>query len=284
MDSITAAAADDAETLRREIRRLGPWHHDVEIAPGVRTGDPALAGDYPTALGTPSIVDPVAETGMLLREIYRYGLEGRSFLDCACNAGGHVFGARAAGAGRAYGFDAREHWIRQAAFLKQHLPAHDMEFQAHRLEDLPARGLDPFDVTLFRGIFYHLPDPVAGLRIAADLTREIIVVNTASAPAPVKGLVLSRESETEVMSGVDGLAWLPTGPDVVREALAWCGLAHSRVRFDFSVTPGVNRFEVIAARRGSALDHYDIVRPEPALGPAATAGLLSRLRRRLRGR
>jgi hypothetical protein len=144
--------------------------------------------------------------------------------------------------------------------------------------------MEPFDVTLFRGIFYHLPDPIAGLRIAADLTREVIIVNTASAPSEVKGLVLSRESDTEVMSGVDGLAWLPTGPDVVSEALAWCGFPHSRVRFDFRAR-NANRFEVIAARDPSAFDHYDVVRPEPAtLGPAAAPGLLSRLRRRLSGR
>ena len=45
----------------------------------------------------------------------------------------------------------------------------DIDFEVPRLYDLPERELEPFDITLFNGIFYHLPEPVGGLRIAADL-------------------------------------------------------------------------------------------------------------------
>ena len=46
------------------------------------------------------------------------------------------------------------------------------------LYDLPERGLEPFDLTIFKGIFYHLPDPVRGLKIAADLTKEALILDT----------------------------------------------------------------------------------------------------------
>jgi hypothetical protein len=32
------------------------------------------------------------------------------------------------------------------------------------LYDLPTLGLEPFDITIFAGIFYHLPDPFLARR------------------------------------------------------------------------------------------------------------------------
>jgi len=37
-----------------------------------------------------------------------------------------------------------------------------------------------FDVTVFKGIFYHLPDPIGVLGRLCDLTNETILVDTAS--------------------------------------------------------------------------------------------------------
>lgn len=266
------------EHLREEVARLGPWHHDIEVAPGLRTGDPALRRGTSADAGAVSVTDPAAEMALLAGDLYPDGLAGRSFLDCACNAGGYVFAARGLGAARGYGFDAREHWIRQAEFLRRHLGGEGVAFETMPLAGLPAKGLAPFDLTLFRGIFYHLPDPVAGLKIAADLTSGLIVVNTASAPRAEKALTLNVESATEIMSGVDGLAWLPSGPAVVQDILAWCGFPHSRVRYDLPTGPSWNRFEVIGAREPSSLAHYDRMRPPP---PAPSRSLLSRFRRRL---
>lgn len=248
----------------------------MELAPGVRTGDPALAASSDHD-GPVSVTDPGGDLALLVGDLYEHGLDGRSFLDCACNAGGYVFAARALGASRGHGFDARAHWIRQAEFLKEQLGGDGVAFETMELNALPRRKLEPFQLTLFRGLFYHLPDPVAGLKAAADLTTEMIVVNTASAPRPEKALLLNFESASQVMSGVDGLAWLPTGPAVVQDILAWCGFPHSRVRYDVPTSAAWNRFEVIAAREAGSLEHYDRMRP-----PAPVArSLASRVRRRL---
>jgi hypothetical protein len=66
------------------------------------------------------------------------------------------------------------------------------------------------------------------LRIAADHTSELLILNTAISNAGGYSLVLNWESKTMVMSGIHGLAWLPTGEGVLREILNWCGFPHVR--------------------------------------------------------
>jgi tRNA (mo5U34)-methyltransferase len=252
----------NAQEIRDRIVRLGPWHHDVEVVPGIRTGEPAPPGAYPPELGTPTVITPERGLAWLVAEVYPGGLAGRSFLDCACNAGGYLFAATRLGAGRCFGFDVRKHWIDQARFLAEHLPSENIEFATLDLASLAGLNLGAFDVTLFNGIFYHLPDPIAGLRIAADHTRELLVVNTDTLDSPGDSLVINRESEVEVMSGVHGLAWLPTSYHVLRDILGWCGFPHTRVRFERKVAGNRRRIEIIAAREQETFLHYDAGRPQ----------------------
>lgn len=256
-----------AQALREEIERLGPWHHDIEIAPGVSTmgvrdsvdRDHRFAEHY----------SPERMMRYPLEAVYPEGLQGRSFLDCACNSGGHSLAALRRGAGRAFAFDARQHWVDQAAFLARACGAPELTVERRTLGELPGLGLEPFDVTLFAGIFYHLPDPVAGLRIAADMTRELLIVNTAVRPRRERALVLNMESATHVLSGVDRLAWLPTGPDVMRDLLAWCGFGHSRIDHYWSGgAKGWKRLQVLAARDERVFEHYDRVRPDAIAAPS----------------
>jgi SAM-dependent methyltransferase len=259
-----------AAELRAEVIRLGPWHIDVEITPEVSTRAflEAPPGTYPESQGSVTFHDP--HDGFLRRlgRAFPNGLEGRSVLDCACNCGAYLFFAKEAGAGRCVGFDVREHWIEQARFLAEHRrrPADDMRFEVCDLYDLGKLGAGRFDVTFFFGIFYHLPDPVTGLKQAADLTDELLIVNTATMAGHRDGLLVAgRESETKLMSGAYGLCWYPTGPLVLTRILNWLGFPEVRCsvwRHAPRQRQELDRVEVLAARTPGFFSDWDEAVPD----------------------
>jgi tRNA (mo5U34)-methyltransferase len=206
-----------------------------------------------------------------LRRVFSDGLAARSVLDCACNCGGFLFWARELGAGHCHGIDVREHWIKQAHFLARHrtVASDDMLFEVGDLYDLPERGLEPFDVVLFNGIFYHLPDPIAGLKIAADLAREVLIVETATTVRVPDGqLAVSEEPPERAVSGVYGLNWFPSGPAVIARLLEWLGFEAVRVNWWRRLPtqkPIHARLEMIAARNARTLEHFDAGEQQPAL-------------------
>jgi len=253
------------EQLREEIIRLGPWHLDVEVTPEVstRASLDAPPGAYPDDFGGVSFLS--ARTGFvkLLRRVYPDGLDGRTVLDCACNCGAYLFWARELGAGECLGFDVREHWIDQARFLASDRAkdSRGIRFEVCDLYDLGRLGSQTFDIVLFKGIFYHLPDPVTGLRLAADRAEELLLVNTATRNGLPDGLLsLSEESADQLMSGVYGLNWLPTGPSVLDRTLRWMGFAETRLHWwtqDGGQNPHLGRLEMLAAREPEFFEQFD---------------------------
>jgi tRNA (mo5U34)-methyltransferase len=280
----TAPDLTTADELREEIVRLGPWHIDIEVTPEVSTSAflDAPPGTYPDSLGKVNFHDPREGFLRRLGRLFPRGLEGRSVLDCACNCGAYLFYAKEAGAGRCVGFDLREHWVDQARFLARHrqAPTDDMRFEVADLYDLPNLGLGRFDVTLFLGIFYHLPDVVTGLKAAADVTGEALVVNTATfAGRPDGLLVAERESPTKLMSGGYGLCWFPTGPGVLAAILGWLGFPEVRCsvwRHAPRQRAALDRLEVIGARTPGFFDDWDAAAPEGAGGVRATIDTATR--------
>ena len=245
--------------LREEIIRLGPWHLDVDVTPEIRTSVSLEAPDgaHDDSFGQVPFQSPEAGFKHKLRALYPEGLAGRAVLDCACNCGAYLFWAKDMGAGRCRGFDAREHWIDQARFLQRHRegPSDDMQFEARDLMELPELGLEPFDITVFTGVLYHLADPIRGLQIAADLTKELLFIDTATTwERPDDGFVLAEEPVEPLMSGVHGLAWRPTGPYVLQRILAWAGFEHTHVvRWVTGKKKLGGRLGMVAARRPELL-------------------------------
>ncbi len=257
-----------AQDLRAEIIRLGPWHLDVDVTPELSTAAflEAPGETYDAeALGAVSFISPKEYFRGLIADLYPGGLRGRAVLDCACNCGGYLFWAKELDAGRCFGFDVRQHWIEQARFLARHRRprSEGIDFDVRDLYNVPDLSLDPFDVTIFKGIFYHLPDPITGLKLAADLTNELLVLNTATTDGPVDTLVCSQESDTFLMSGVHRLNWFPSGEGVLRRILAWCGFPYSRVTTSQERIDGPKgRIEILASRREETFADFDARRAQ----------------------
>jgi tRNA (mo5U34)-methyltransferase len=260
--------------LKEEISHMGPWHLDVQVTPEVSTK--AILEAPAEGSEQVSFVDVRPGWVEKMRAIYPDGLQGRSLLECACNCGAYSFWAKEMGAGETFGFDVRQHWIDQAHFLQQNRtvgPTDGMHFEIMDLYDLPKRGLEPFDITMFKGIFYHLPDPITGLKAAADLTKELLIFDTAiRTDLPDGTLAVAREGQDPVMTGVYGLNWFPTGPKVVAKILRWMGFVDVRMGYWRTRVggrrPELGRLEMFASRREGLLDAF-----APGFSEKQTVGL-----------
>ena len=263
MDSESRSA--DQQQLVEQIKAMAPWHHDIELFDDFSTGkvfspDGKLKREDNQGV---SLISPRRRFFGRMSQLFPDGLAGKSFLDCACNGGAYCFWARELDAERVIGFDVRDHWIDQAKFVQQHRtagPVDRISFHVSDLYDLPKLNLEAVDLTYFSGIFYHLPDPVTGLKIAADLTQDLLILNTAMMPDPnnPRGMTMARESRTHVMSGVHQLSWFPNGPETLRDILLWMGFPEQKISM-LNVKQDVprSRIEIIAAREKGRLDDFD---------------------------
>jgi tRNA (mo5U34)-methyltransferase len=53
-----------------------------------------------------------------------------------------------------------------------------VESQEIDVVDISPETVGTFDVVLFLGVLYHLPDPIQGLRIAASVAKELLIIET----------------------------------------------------------------------------------------------------------
>lgn len=114
-----------ASELKEEIIRLGPWHLNVQVTPEVSTAAflEAPEGTYPSSGPKDprriSFLNTHDHWVNTMGEVYPEGLEGRSFMECACNCGAYCFFAKELGAGETFGFDVRDHWVDRPAFCSR---------------------------------------------------------------------------------------------------------------------------------------------------------------------
>src|SRR5687768_9583552 len=102
-----------ADQIERTLRELGPWHFNMEILPNVWTGAYNKDSYGNVDLDKVGLIDPYEMKSLLQVILPDGGIAGRTLLDVGCNAGGYCFVAHELGAKACYGFDVREHWIRQ---------------------------------------------------------------------------------------------------------------------------------------------------------------------------
>lgn len=252
---------DRSETMQ-QIQAMSPWHMNIQLDNGLNTGQAFSEDGRNLDLSQNEGITLLHLRDSFLGQmdkIYPDGLAGKRFLDCACNAGGYCFWAGERGVDNAFGFDVRDHWIDQAKFVQTKRTSAapgQLQFDVCDLYDLPSRNLQPSEITMFKGIFYHLPDPIAGLKIAADLTTELLYFNTSTVWGEKDGyLKCGWECREHVMSGVHGLRWFPTGPQVIVEILNWLGFVEVKQTFNVQDAnlPHLGRIELIASKKPGLL-------------------------------
>ncbi|TNC16058.1 TIGR04290 family methyltransferase [Methylobacterium terricola] len=164
------------ESLRKRAEALGPWFHNIEIAPGVFTAPDHFLGDYPMVKWR-GFADAVPAD-----------LTGKTVLDIGCNAGFYAVEMKRRGAARVLGIDEDERYLSQARFVAAALGA-EIEFRTLSVYDVGALG-ERFDVVLFMGVLYHLRHPLLALdlihtHVAGDLMVFQSMQRGAKTVAPV---------------------------------------------------------------------------------------------------
>ncbi|MFW6078799.1 MAG: TIGR04290 family methyltransferase [Gemmatimonadota bacterium] len=172
------------ERVRRRVRELGPWFHDLELGQGIRTAPEHPLGDF---------------LERLWRQVGRYlpeDLRGATVLDIGCNAGYYAHRLYERGA-EVLGVDHDERYLEQARFAAR-VRGYDMEYRlldVYEIEQLGRR----FDYVLFMGVLYHLRYPLYALDKVARLPRRRLIVQSMTRGVP-GGLDVPGDSPIEARS------------------------------------------------------------------------------------
>jgi tRNA (mo5U34)-methyltransferase len=152
------------DEIRREVARLGPWFHNLDLG-GVATAPDHFLGDFP-AVKWRNFRDEIAAD-----------LTGKSVLDIGCNAGFYALEMKRRGAARVLGVDSDEAYLDQARFAAR-VKELDVEFRKLSVYDVGALG-ETFDIVLFLGVLYHLRHPLLALDLIHEhVARDVLVFQT----------------------------------------------------------------------------------------------------------
>ena len=207
----------DAAALAAKVAQY-QWHHSLDLGDGVVTP------------GSKSLQEIALEKAAFFD---RVDFRGRSVVDIGAWHGTFSFEAKRRGASRVLATDHLA-WIyptvrgRETFDLAKERLGMDVEALQIDVVDTTADRIGQFDIVLFLGVLYHLPDPFRGLANVAGLTRELLIIETT--------LDLSNLTDP-ALRHCPGAQWSPNALCMVRllqaagfadiEAL-WHPYAHNR--------------------------------------------------------
>lgn len=139
---------DEAEQLVASVPR---WHHTFEVFPGVMT-----PGAYNPSFMWQMMRETADWSGARVLDI---GPADGAFSKWAADAGAQVTA-----------LDYRPKHVSGFQVMEQ-LSGHSLDFRNGNVLDAADMGLGEFDVVLFLGVLYHLPDPLRGLYACRKLCR-----------------------------------------------------------------------------------------------------------------
>lgn len=162
------------QEIEGEIRRLAPFHHNLQLPYGLQTAPPETR----TRRQPPRVENLSHHAFPGLIEVCGGSLDGMRVLDLACNSGGLSVGASRLGADYVLGIDIVDRYIEQAEFIKAALGIENIEFKKLDIHDLDEGSVGRFDVTFCFGLLYHLENPVLAMSKVSAITDRVMVVDT----------------------------------------------------------------------------------------------------------
>lgn len=171
------------------VRAVPAWHHDFEIFPDVRTNgsyDPSSMWQHlqlPDDLTGKRVLDIGASDGFFSMNLARHGADVTS-VDYRRKD--------------VHGFAAME----QITNLK-------FKYQQANIYELRQADIGTFDIVLFLGVLYHLPDMVRALAIVRDLCDGVLFLETDAEPDLVPGIACARYYEADTLANDLTNFWAP---------------------------------------------------------------------------
>jgi tRNA (mo5U34)-methyltransferase len=160
------------DEILSELKRLQPWFHRIDLGDGLYTKTESVMGEP---------IDHPLGPWQTIQKLLPSDLTGKTLLDVGCNAGFYAFEAKRRGAKRVLGVDGQRQHVRQGLFVRKMLGL-DVEFRRFNVYELSPRTVGQFDITLALGLLYHLKHPILALENLYQVTKELLIIETAIMP------------------------------------------------------------------------------------------------------
>ncbi len=160
------------EEILLELKRLEPWFHRIDLGGGLYTKTESVMGEP---------VDHPFGPWQTIQKLLPRDLSDKTLLDVGCNAGFYAFEAKRRGAKRVLGVDGQRQHVRQGLFVRKVLGL-PVEFRRLNVYELSPRTVGEFDITLALGLLYHLKHPLLALENLYQVTKELLIIETAIMP------------------------------------------------------------------------------------------------------
>lgn len=200
------------DELRAEASRVR-WYHTMDLGSGVRTE---------------GVYDPAARMD---RYDFPADLSGKTVLDVGAWDGFWSFEAERRGAARVLATDSfvwsGRTWGSKAGFeLARRALRSNVEDMTIHVLDLSPERVGRFDVVLFLGVLYHMRHPLLALERVANVTRELLIVETIVDLLHVRRPAMAFYPSKELAG--DPTNWIGPNPNAVIGMLRTVGFSHVR--------------------------------------------------------
>ncbi|MDA8792872.1 class I SAM-dependent methyltransferase [Bacteriovoracaceae bacterium] len=154
----TKIDSDLKNKLQHQIDDLNPWYQPIEFAAGLKTVPVTKNGDK---VSLRDIDRGLRKWKKFIKPSLPFELEGKTILDCGCNAGLFLVQAIKEGASKCYGIEVDDHYHKQTHFVRDAFSEIDnkkynIEIFQSSFEDFDYDQLGKVDITFFFNTIYHI--------------------------------------------------------------------------------------------------------------------------------